>query len=147
MSASSSGSGVESGSTRQWCIRGKPSHSPASTQFVVMVCTASSRQAPKPGPPMPYWQKTGSSNRFAVDRTLSGCRSGSVSGTRFTKTGVPATSSRADFPPMPEPIGSASSTSSCSARSLHRASDVETALWAMRRASRDMSEHFTAAST
>lgn len=77
-----------------------------------MVCTASSLQAPKLGPPMPYWQKTGNSNKFAVDRTFSGRLSGSVRGTLFTKTGVPATSSSADFPPMPVPMGTAVSTRS-----------------------------------
>ena len=48
---------------------------------------------------------------------------------------------------MPDPIGTAVSTSSRRARSLHKARDVETALWAVRRAPRDMSGHFTAAST
>jgi magnesium chelatase family protein len=56
-----------------------------------MVCKASSLQIAKPRPPMPYWQKAGSANRFAVDLVFSGCLSRSVSGTRFTKTGVPAT--------------------------------------------------------
>lgn len=98
-----------------------------STQFVVIVCAASSRQVPKLGPAMLYWQKGCRSNRFAVECTFSGCRSRSVSGTRFTKTGLPATSSSADFPPIPVPSGSAASSSSRSARSLIRARAVETA--------------------
>jgi hypothetical protein len=49
------GEGVESGSTRQWYMRGKPSCSAASTQFVVIVCTASSLQAPNPGAPTALW--------------------------------------------------------------------------------------------
>jgi hypothetical protein len=53
-SASSSGSGRGAcGRIRQWCIRGKPGKRSDSTQLVVIVCTASSRQAPKPGPPIP----------------------------------------------------------------------------------------------
>jgi hypothetical protein len=47
--------GGESGRTRQWYISGKPSYSFPSTQLVVMVCTASSRQAPNPAEPTPYW--------------------------------------------------------------------------------------------
>ncbi len=47
---------------------------------------------------------------------------------------------------MPDPIGVAAPTSSCSLRSLHSASDVETAPWADKRAPRDMSGFFTCAS-
>ena len=53
-------------------MSGKPGKRSASTQFVVIVCTAGSRQAPKPGPPMPQWQKEGRSKTFAVDRVFSG---------------------------------------------------------------------------
>jgi hypothetical protein len=48
---------------------------------------------------------------------------------------------------MPDPAGMAASSISASARSLHKASDVETALCAARRAARDMSGHSAADST
>jgi hypothetical protein len=44
----------ESGRTRQWYISGKPSYWFPRAQLVVMVCTASSRQAPNPADPTPY---------------------------------------------------------------------------------------------
>ena len=84
------------------------------TQFVVMVFAASSRQAPKPltgSETTPYWQDVGSAKRFAVDMTLSGSRSRSVSGIRFTKTEVSAMSSNAEVPPMPDPMAGAAFTS------------------------------------
>ncbi|HZN17618.1 MAG TPA: hypothetical protein VFB84_05430 [Micromonosporaceae bacterium] len=43
------------GSTRQWCSTGNASHPPARTQPVVIRCAASSRQAPNPAEPTPYW--------------------------------------------------------------------------------------------
>lgn len=43
------------GSTRQWYSRGKPVYRFSSTQPVVMMCAASSRQAPNPADPAPYW--------------------------------------------------------------------------------------------
>ncbi|MFE9658349.1 hypothetical protein [Micromonospora sp. NPDC006431] len=113
---------------------------PLSTQFVVMVFATSSRHAPKPGLPTPYWQKAGRPNRFAVDMTASGRRSRSVSGIRFTNTGTSSSSSSAAAPPMPEPTTGASSTSRRSRRSLSSASAVDTVPYLAIRVACDMSE-------
>src|SRR4051794_31763838 len=80
------------GSTRQWYMRGKFGHSPVSTQLVLMVTAANSRQAPKPGEPIspkPYWQYDGNSKTFAVDILFSGRLSISVSGIFLIKIRVP----------------------------------------------------------
>ncbi len=52
---SAKASGGLSGRTRQWYSSGNPASSPRITQALAMRCAASSRQAPKPAEPMPYW--------------------------------------------------------------------------------------------
>lgn len=54
-SPSTKPAGALSGSTRQWYSSGKPAYSFVSTQPVVRMCAASSRQAPNPAEPTPYW--------------------------------------------------------------------------------------------
>jgi hypothetical protein len=53
--SSANPTGGESGMTRQWYIRGKLSKVFPRTQLVVMVWVDSSRQAPNPAEPRPYW--------------------------------------------------------------------------------------------
>jgi hypothetical protein len=71
--------------------------------------------------------------------TLPGRRSRSVSGTRFTNTGTPATSTTAEVPPMPEPVILASSTSLPSLRSLSSVNELDTSLYLASRAAWDIS--------
>ncbi|MGJ6967226.1 hypothetical protein ACSDR0_35445 [Streptosporangium sp. G11] len=130
------------GSTRQWYSSGKAALRPARTQLVVMTLAASSRHAPKPGPPTstsPYWQNGGTPNRFAVDITLPAERSRSVSGMRLAKTGTPATSSSTEVPPIPEPRVRACSSDSASCRSLRNVRALATSPYLLTRSARDMS--------
>ena len=115
-----------SGSTRQWYSRGKAAVCPVSTHAVVMALAATSRQAPKPGEPTPYWQNAGSPKRLAVDISCCGSRSRAVSGICLAKTGVSAISSITDVPPIPDPRTRAGRSSSATSRSRRAANADET---------------------
>lgn len=86
-------------STRQWWSSENDVVSPARIPRVTITFAASSRHALNPGLPIPYWQNSGRSNRFAVPRGLASSRS--VSGTRLANTGWPSTSTTTEPPPTP----------------------------------------------
>ena len=68
-----------------------------------------------------------------------GRRSRSVSGTRFTNTDTPATSTTAEVPPIPEPVEPPSSTRRPRLQSLSSASELDTSLYLANRAASNIS--------
>jgi hypothetical protein len=91
-----------------------------------MVFAASSRHALNPGLTTPYWQYTGTSNRFAVEPGLASSRS--VNGMRLANTGTPSTSMTTEPPPTPTPLARPVSTSAASSLSLRVGRRAES-LW------------------